>query len=254
MAVAVQTSVFEGPADLLLQLVSSGKVDLWEVAIGEVVDAFLLRLREQLDVGTTGSPLRPDLQDTTEFLLVAATLVELKVRRLLPEPDDPDIDEEFGRWEQRDLLLARLIECLTFRRAGAAIGDLVEGAARSHPRTVGLDDRFLDLTPDLLAGVTPDRLRDACRAALEPKPVPRVSLDHVAPVRQSVTEVVEHLARVLPGAGRTTFRSLVGSGDDRLDVVVRFLALLELFRLGMVDLHQGHTFGELVVTWLGTPS
>jgi len=241
----VSTPVFEGPFDLLLHLITRDQVDLWEVSLSEIVDAYVSTLEEMRAA--------LDLDAATEFLLIAAVLLELKARRLLPGREDVESEEELALWEQRDLLIARLLECKTFKDAAQSMARSMDLAARSRPRTVGLDERFADLVPDVLAGVTPERLRDAMLAALAPKPRPRVILDHVAPVRVSVADAVAELLSELPGVGRTTFRALARGLAARLDIIVRFLALLELFKQGAVDLQQAETFGEMEVSWLGQP-
>jgi segregation and condensation protein A len=192
-----------------------------------------------------------DLEMATEFLLIAATLVELKSRRLLPSGDDLDLDEELALWEERDLLLHRLVECKTFKEAALALQALAGDAGRSFAREVGVDERYLGLVPDLLDGVTADDLRAAYVRAVTPKPVPRVDLDHVAPIRASVTDAVAELLQELPLVGRITFRALTGGLVERLEVVVRFLAVLELFKQGAVDLDQPRTFGDIEIVWLG---
>ena len=242
MAYDVQTAVFEGPFDLLLHLILREQVDLYEVSLATIVDAYLAHLELVQSL---------DLDVATEFLLIAATLVELKARRLLPGDDAIDLDDELALWEERDLLLARLLECKTFKDAASALSSLAEVASRSHPRRAGLDERFLDLTPDLLAGVTPAQLHAAFLKATAPRPVPRVDLQHVAPVRLSVTEAVAELADELPRVGRIGFRALTASFVERLEVVVRFLAILELFKQGLVDLEQPLTFGDITVVWVG---
>ena len=141
----VSTPVFQGPFDLLLHLILREQVDLYEVTLADIVDAYLAELERMQDL---------DLEVATEFLLIAATLVELKARRLLPGPDEVDVDEELGRWAERDLLLSRLLECKTFGDAGAVLARLAEEAARSVPRTAGPDERFAAIAPDPLAGVT----------------------------------------------------------------------------------------------------
>ncbi|MBK9178300.1 MAG: segregation/condensation protein A [Acidimicrobiales bacterium] len=246
MAYEVQTPVFEGPFDLLLHLILREQVDLYEVSLSAIVDGYLAEL-DRLTSGVASL----DLEIATEFLLIAATLVELKTRRLLPGRDDVDLDEELALWEERDLLLARLVECKTFKDAARALSRLAHDASRSVARTAGLEERFLGLTPDLLAGVTPERLRAAFLAASTPRPVPRVDLDHVAPIRASVTDAVEELVDELPRIGRATFRELTTGLVERLEVIVRFLAVLELFKQGLVELDQATTFAELHVVWLG---
>jgi segregation and condensation protein A len=192
-----------------------------------------------------------DLEVTTEFLLIAATLVELKSRRLLPGLDDGDLDEELALWEERDLLLARLLECKTFKDAAAELARLAARAERSYPRRAGLEERFHEIAPDLMAGVTGEKLRDAFLRAVTPRPVPRVDMEHVAPIRVSVRDAVEELVDELPRVGRITFRRLTQDLAERLDVIVRFLAVLELCKQGLVDLDQGSNFGELHIAWTG---
>ena len=241
----MRTPVFEGPFDLLLHLIVRDQVDVYEVSVASIVEAYLAHLDhlERLS--------RLDLDTASEFLLVAATLVELKARRLLPGRDDLDVDEELAVWEERDLFLARLLECRTYKHAARELERLASEAGRSLPRVAGMEEGFLSLVPDLLAGVTPAHLRAAYLSAVAPKPVPRVDLDHVAPIRVSVHEVAEELAVRLPGLGPVTFRRLTAGLDARLDVVVRFLAVLELYKDGLVELDQPTTFGELRITWLG---
>ncbi|MGI8776938.1 MAG: segregation and condensation protein A [Acidimicrobiales bacterium] len=239
----VQTPVYQGPFDLLLHLICRDEIDLWDVSLSSIVDAYVAEIER---IGTL------DLDVATEFLVVAATLVELKCRRLLPGPDDVELDEELALFEERDLLLARLLECKTFRNAAAAMSRLAAAAANSHPRTSGLEPRFLALTPDLLAGLGPLDLRAAWLAATTPRPVPQVDLDHVAPVRVSVADVVDELASSLPGTGRRSFRSITSRLATRLDVIVHFLALLELYKQGRVELDQLESFGELTVAWVAT--
>jgi segregation and condensation protein A len=191
------------------------------------------------------------LDVATEFLLIAATLIELKTRRLLPGDDDLDLDDELALWSERDLLLTKLVECKTFKDAAVALQHLASEAGRSYPRVAGPDDRFSDLTPDLLAGVTPDDLRAALLRAVTPKPHVHIDLDHVAPIRASVVDAVSELLEELPLVGTISFRALTGDLVDRLDVVVRFLAVLELFKQGFIDLDQPRTFGDIQIVWLG---
>ena len=233
---------FEGPVSLLLQLVASQEVDLYEIRLADLVDGFLAELDR---MG------RIELEPATEFLLVAATLVEMKVRGLLPKPEATDLDEELARWESRDLLLARLLEATTFRGAVVALERLAARAARSHPRRAGIEDRFVDAAPDLLSGVTPARLRDALVRALTPKVDPHVSLDHVTPIMASVAEALEEIVEILASRGRATFRVLTAGIDERIQIIVRFLALLELFKQGAVEIEQFGTFGELEILWSG---
>ncbi len=242
----VSTPVFEGPFDLLLHLITKEQVDLWEVSLASIVDAYVSTLQDMRAV--------LDLEVATEFLLIAAVLLELKTRRLLPGRDDVELEEELALWEERDLLLARLLEAKTFKDAAASLVRLMDAASRSYPRTSGLEERFAGLVPDLLEGVTPDRLREALQNVLTPRPAPTVELDHVAPIRTSVAEAVDELTAELPRAGRVTFKSLTARLTERLEVIVRFLAVLELYKQGFVELSQSGSFAELHIDWLGAPS
>ena len=152
MSVIVSTSVYEGPFDLLLNLILKEEVELYEVSLAAIVDAYLAEM-ERLDTC--------DLEAATEFLLIASILVELKTRRLLPVHERAERDDEFGLWEERDLLLARLLECKTFKDAAVSLRRMAADAALSRPRRAGLEDRFAHLAPDLLEGITTDHLRAA---------------------------------------------------------------------------------------------
>ena len=242
MSYDVTTPVFDGPFDLLLHLILREQVELYDVSLSKIVDAYLAEIE---------SMEKLSLDVATEFLLIAATLIELKTRRLLPGDDDLDLDEELALWSERDLLLTRLVECKTFKDAAAALHALSDRAGRSFPRVAGPDERFIELTPDVLEGVTAIDLRAAFLRAVAPKPVVRIDLDHVAPIRASVTDAVVELLEELPIAGTITFRELTGALVERLDVVVRFLAVLELFKQGFIDLDQPRTFGDIRIVWLG---
>jgi len=242
MGYQVSTPVFEGPFDLLLHLVTREQVDIWELSLSSIVDEFVATIERMQAL---------DLSVATEFLLTAAVLLELKARKLLPESSDGDDEEELALWEERDLLLARLLECKTFKDASQAMTRLMEASELSVARRSGLEERFVGLAPDLLEGVGAEDLRGAIVKLLAAKPVVRVNTDHVAPVRASVADTVADLVAMLPTVGRTTFRRLTAGLSARLDVIVHFLALLELYKRGAVDLEQPSTLGELHVSWLG---
>ncbi len=241
---AVRTDVFEGPFDVLARLITEREVDLYEVRLSDIVDAFLAEL-EAIE--------RLDLEVATEFLLIAAILVELKSRRLLPERDGNVSEEDLALLEERDYLLARLVECTTFSAAGQSLAELERRAARSVARSAGPDERFGSLAPDLLAGVSPEQVLEAARRALEERPKPAVHVEHILVDEVTVAEVVERLAAYLPGRGPTTFRSLTGAARSRIEVVVHFLGLLELYKQGLVELTQASNFGELTVEWTAPP-
>ena len=243
MPYTVSTPVFEGPFELLLHLITREQVDLWEVSLSAIVDAYVAL------IDSVRADL--DLETATEFLLIASVLLELKARRLLPGSDEAELDEELAIWEERDLLLARLLECKTFKDASGALTRLMDAAGRSWPRSAGLEDRFSELAPDPLEGVSADRLRDAMRRLLVPRPQPRLNLDHVAPIRASVADAVAELADELPRVGRISFARLTEDLVERLEVIVRFLAALELCKQGRVELDQAGSFAELHLRWVG---
>lgn len=243
MTATVSTPVFEGPIDLLLQLVNNHQVDVYDIRLTDLVEAFVSEIATWESI---------DLPTLSEFLVVAAVLLELKSRRLLPGPDDVESDEELVGWEERDLLLARLLECQAYAAAADSFTLLLERATRSAPRHAGLDDGFVVNAPDLLQGVTPDMLARAYQNATAAQPIPIVDLHHVTVDAVTVSEAVSELETRLPLAGKTTFRGLTCHFSTRIEIIVRFLALLELCKQGRISLDQGHTFGDLVVEWVGT--
>ncbi len=238
MPYEVSTPVFEGPFDLLLHLILKEEVDLWEISLVPIVDAFCAEVAWMDHI---------DLEVTTEFLLIAATLVDLKARRLLPGRDDIDLDEELMRFEERDFLLARLLECKTFQDAAKVLHERLVEARRTVARTAGPEEPFRSLAPDPLERVPLDKLLEAARRGLLPKPVEEVQTDHVAPIRASVRDAIETVLALLPDHGAIRFRELTFGVDHKLEMIVRFLAVLELFKQGIVDLEQVERFGELVV-------
>ena len=238
----MSTPVFEGPIELLLHLVSSHELDVLDVPLMPVVDGFVRILSDEREL--------IDFNQLSEFLLVAAILIELKSQRLLPGPESVEDDEELAGWEERDLLLARLLECRAYSAAADVFVALAEQASRSVPREAGLDDDFVVHAPDLLAGITPDDLAQAYLKGSAERPVPRVDLSHVTVDMVSVSEMVQDLI-ARPDSGRPgSFRQLVADCQTRMDVIVHFLALLELCKMGRVALGQGQTFGDLQISWL----
>jgi len=250
VAVSVTTPVFEGPFDVLLQLILDHQVDVCDVPIAPVVDAFVAHIADARQAETQ----QMDLAETSEFLVIAAVLIELKSKRLLPGPDDIDADEELAGLEERDLLLARLVELQAYSAAALDFGLLIEHAARSVPRTAGIEEQFCDLAPDLLVGVSPQDIHAAFLLATVARPRPQVDMSHVTVEQVSVSEAVSELEAFLPGAGEVTFRDLTAHLRTRMQVIVRFLALLELHKRGVLALDQGETFGDLHVRWLAIES
>jgi segregation and condensation protein A len=239
----VTTPAFSGPIELLLQLISSHEIDVLDVPLAPVIDAFVLIVRERRD--------EIDIEELSEFLLIAAILLELKSQRLLPGRDVMDPDEEFVGWEERDVLLARLLELRTYAALADSFVSMFERASRSYPRLAGINSDFVVEPPDLLAGITPSQLAEAYLKGIEEKPVPVVRLHHVTVDAVTVAETVVSLSQRLPSMGHVTFRSLTLGIEARIEIIVHFLALLELCKLGYVALGQGATFGELEIDWIG---
>ncbi len=246
MTFVVTTPSFSGPVELLLQLISSHDVDILDVPLAPLVDAFVATMRDDA--------VNLDIDELSEFLLIGAVLLEMKSHRLLPGRDSGEIDEEFVGWEERDVLLARLLELRTYAALADAFVSLFERASRAYPRLRGVNDGFVVQPPDLLAGVTTAQLALAYLRGIEEKPVPVVRLHHVTVDAVTVAETVATLAQRLPTMGRFSFRQLTEALATRIEVIVHFLALLELCKLGHVTLGQGATFGEVQIEWLDSSS
>ena len=218
------------------------EVDIHEISLSAIVDAYLTELSKMKEL---------DLEIATEFLLIAATLIDIKTRRLLPGKENIDLDDELALWEERDLLLARLLECKTFKDVAKVLAEFVDDADRVYARTTGPDERFDAVTPDLLEGLTLQKLEKGFLSAITPKPRLEVNLFHVSPIRFTVAEAVEELMDELPRMGSSSFRRLTSDLVERLEIVVRFLALLEMYKQGYIELNQSDRFGDIVVQWTG---
>ena len=241
-AFEVSLDNFEGPFDLLLSLIAKHKLDITEVSLSRVTDEFIAHVK-------AGGPVW-DLEQTTSFLLVAATLLDLKAARLLPQGDVED-EEDLALLEARDLLFARLLQYRAFKHVAAVLESRLAGESRRHPRAVGLEDRFATLLPEVLIGIGLEQFAGLAAKALEPKTVLEVSLQHIHAARVSVREQAELVLSRLRRSGTMTFRALCGDSPDTLTTVARFLALLELFREGAVAFDQVTPLGELSVRWTG---
>jgi segregation and condensation protein A len=241
MTYQVRTEIFEGPFDLLLHLIAKRELDIYEVSLAAITEEYVAHLKEMRDL---------DLEVATEFLVVAATLIEMKAARLLPGP--PAEDEEVAA--ERDLLVARLLEYRAFKDAAAAVRSLMADNEGYFPRTAGPGPEYAYLCPDLMARTSPEKLAALIVQILTPKPVPIVDLSHVTPIRQTVGEAAEEIRALLKEKKRMTFRELTRDCRYRIDIVVRFLALLELVKRGEADVEQSDSFGEIVAVWLGERS
>jgi segregation and condensation protein A len=239
----VRLANFTGPFDLLLQLIGKHKLDVTEVALHQVTDEFIAYIRAMGDDW--------DLDEASEFLVIAATLLDLKAARLLPAAVVED-EEDLALLEARDLLFARLLQYKAFKEAAAHILKLEQVASRRWPRSVQLEPQYAEALPDLVLGIGPERLAALAVKALTPKPPPPgVSIDHVHMVRVSVREHAELLREQLLRMRTASFRTLCADCQSTLEVVARFLALLELFREGLVGFAQVQALGELTVRWTG---
>lgn len=236
---SVSLGVFEGPFDLLLSLISKHQLDITEVALSQVTDEFIGYIR------TLGG----DLEKTTHFLLVASTLLDLKTARLLPQGDVED-EDDLALLEARDLLFARLMQYRAFKVAAARFDERLAAEARRHPRSVSLDPRFAELLPEVIVSIGPDELARLAATAMEPKPVPLVSLAHLHAPQVSVREQAHLVVDRLRRERSVTFRALV-SDADLPTTVARFLAVLELFREGAVTFEQATPLGDLYLRWTG---
>ena len=238
----VRLDNFEGPFDLLLNLIAKHKLDITEVALSKVTDEFIVHVKAAGAVW--------DLEQTTSFLLVASTLLDLKAARLLPQGDVED-EEDLALLEARDLLFARLMQYKAFKQVAGILSERLAGEARRHPRAVGLEERFASVLPEVLIGIGLDQFADIAAKALEPKPLQEVSLSHIHATKVSVREQAALVVDRLRRGGTMTFRALCGDSPDTLTTVARFLALLELFREGAVGFDQVTPMGELSVRWTG---
>lgn len=240
MSYEVKLEVFEGPLDLLLHLITRQRVDIYDVSLATITDEYLRAMAAMGEL---------DLETATGFLVVAATLLELKSARLLPQR--ADADDVSNLLEERDLLLARLVECATFRDAGAWLAARLQEGARFHGRDVSLEERFVALAPDLLARVELDHIAAAAAAVFAPKPVVEWDTSHVSPVKASVADAIAEISQTLKSQQRVSFERLCSGSLERIQVVVRFLALLELFKAGAIELEQAGRFGDITAEWTG---
>jgi len=241
----VRLTNFEGPFDLLLQLIFGRRLDVTEVALHQVTDEFIAYTRE------IGPVL--ELEETTAFLVIAATLLDLKAARLLPAGEVHD-EEDLALLEVRDLLFARLLQYRAFKHVAEMFAELESAALRSYPRTAALEDRFSELLPEVMIGVDAQSFAEIAAAAFVPRPVPVVGTEHLHTARVSVPEQAERLMEFLErrGVGQwASFAELVADCSEPIQIVGRFLGLLELYRARAVAFEQSEPLGVLQVSWTG---
>lgn len=231
---------FEGPFDLLLQLIGARELDVTDMALHRVTDDFIAHLAALGDDA--------DLDETTEFLVVAATLLDLKAARLLPDAEVED-EDDLALLEARDLLFARLLQYRAYKQVAGLFTELEAGAARRFPRSVALEERFAALLPEVLLGVDPAAFADLAASVFRPKPPPTIGTDHLHAPTVSVAEHTAILRERLAELGAATFAVLTADCAGPLEVVARFLAVLDLYRGAEVELEQPEAFGELTVRW-----
>lgn len=240
----VHLAEFEGPFDLLLSLISKHKLDVTTLALSRVTDEFIAYIRAQ------GPDW--DLDAASEFLLIAATLLDLKAARLLPSAEVED-EEDLALLEARDLLFARLLQYRAYKQVAAVLAQRYAFASLRHPRSVPLEPEFRDLLPELVFALTPEQFAKLAVKAMTPKIPPEVSIAHIHQVQVSVREQAAVVVEKLRELRVATFQTLVADAPDTLHVVARFLALLELFREKVVgfDQDQSEAYAELTVRWTG---
>lgn len=236
----VHLEVFEGPFDLLLSLIAKHKLDVTEVALSQVTDEFIAYIKAS----------QWDLDETSEFLVVASTLLDLKAARLLPSGQVED-EDDLALLEVRDLLFARLLQYKAYKEVASVFAGLMADESLHAPRAVGLEERYASLLPEVVIGIGPDQLAAIAAKVLAPKPVPTIGLTHLhqptVSVREQAAIVVDRLRR----SGAVTFRALSADCPSTLHIVARFLALLELYRERLVRFEQLAALGELTVRWIG---
>ncbi len=237
---------FEGPFDLLLGLISKHKLDITEIALASVTDEFIAHIRRAQEADTDW-----DLGQASEFLLVAATLLDIKAARLLPQSAATD-DDDFALIEARDLLFARLLQYRAFKDIARAFADQMATAGKMTARQAGLEPQFASLLPELVMGITPEQLAMVAARALTPKVPPTVGLEHLHVAQVSVREQAALLVDRLRRDRMSTFRDLVADADETIVIVARFLALLELFKEGAIAFEQPEALGALTVRWTGS--
>ena len=238
----VRLDVFEGPFDLLLGLISKHQLDVTEVALSKVTDDFIAHLR------ALGSQW--DLGQATEFLVVAATLLDLKAARLLPGAEVED-EEDLALLEARDLLFARLLQYRAYKLAAGHLAELLSEQSRRFPRQVSLEPRYAGLLPEVLLGLGAAEFAHLAAKALTPRPEELVAVDHAHGGTVSVREQTALLHERLRRSGGASFRALTADCAGTLEVVARFLGLLELYREGLVAFEQAEALAELRVLWTG---
>lgn len=245
MSYEIATDVYQGPFELLLQLIMSDDVDIWELQLSAIIEVFLAEsesLKSQ----------KIDLEVATEFLLIAATLIEIKVKRLLPKPENVDLDEEFLEFEYRDLLLARLLECKTFKEVAQTFEKMMSQAALCKPKSMSVEEPFFSMSPDPLSSTPPTKLRDAFIKVFSRPEKEEVSVVHLHDSTISVKDAVVEMLSSLEKGKHKSFKTLMFNAPSKMYIVVSFLAVLELYKQGYIEIDTSNndSLGDIELTLL----
>jgi len=236
----LQLDNFEGPFDLLLNLIGRHEMEITQVALAKVTNEFLKYVKS-LDA-------KKEIDSASEFLVVAATLLDMKLASLLPQGEVVD-SEDVSLLEARDLLFARLLQYRAFKEVASWFSNALDAESHRYPRAVRLEEPYRNLRPELEWNTTVQELHDIAKAALAPKPVPEVGTSHLHAPKVSIREQVGIMVKKLRQAGKLTFRQLISDTSDRAEFVARFLGILELYRIGAVGLKQEESFSEIDIQW-----
>lgn len=240
MSFEVETEGYSGPIGLLLSLISAQRVDLWQLSISDLVDSYLAELERMREL---------DLEIATEFVVVASTLLELKCRRLFPNRDLSDDDDDYAFFEERDLLIARLLEVKTYRDASRFIAERISSASDIVPHVGTLEEPYASLMPDLLFGATPDHLLRSLERLTFSSQDEEVNISHLPQHSISITDSARTVVRRLIEQKKCTFSELMTETETRIELVIGFLAILELYRQSRILIDQVDSNGEIVIEW-----
>jgi len=238
MSYRVKLEIFEGPFDLLLSLISKHKLDIYDIPIGEITDQYLEYLEEINEL---------DLEIASEFLLVAATLLEIKSAGLLPKEEKFSDIEELSAYEKRELLIARLIEYKKYKNAGQSLRARIESHNKFYERNAAIEPEFQDLLPDFLIGISPENLRDIFDNIQKRESLRLIDSSHIATIPISIESKLAEITELLRLEPRQSFRELTIAATGKDEVVATFLALLELYKRGVISVNQATTFGDIEI-------
>lgn len=236
----VDVDAYQGPIEVLLELISRRKLEIDEISVARVVDDFLAVVADAADL---------PLEVASKFLLVAATLIAIKTNRLLPSEEELEIDEDLLADAERDTLLARLVSARTFKDVAAVLADHLDVGSRFLPRTAQPEEHLRRIAPDVARQVSLDDLASIAARVLAGRPPEEIDLGHVQPVRASVRDAVDEICTVLVTHGEASFRTLCQDAT-LIEAVVRFLAVLELLKAGFIAAEQEHSFDDIRMVWV----